>query len=107
MRLTVPVSRNLARQDVAKERKCIVEGLVVDALVQVLDIDVASSTFAKAWITLAPHDAACAALDAGVIQCVKGTLGIPNRVEVDIALDASLRENTRNHWTRLNLNPFT
>ena len=62
---TLFVRRDLAGQNVAERGKSIVEGLVIDGLVQVLDEDVALTRLAEGWVTLGPHDTA-------VMYCVSG-----------------------------------
>ena len=52
------VGGDLAREDVAESGESVVEGLVVDSLVQVLDEDVALTGLAEGGVTLGPHDAA-------------------------------------------------
>mmetsp|Transcript_44915 Transcript_44915/g.80776 ORF Transcript_44915/g.80776 Transcript_44915/m.80776 type:complete len:228 (+) Transcript_44915:973-1656(+) len=85
-RVALSIRSDLAGQDVAEKAEGVIERLVVDVLVQVLDVDVAGSALAQAWVSLAPHDAARAALDAGVVQGVQGSFGIPYTVEVHIAV---------------------
>ena len=56
------------------------QGLVVNAAIQVLDIDIARAALPKARIALTPHNAACTTLDAGVIQGVQGPFSISDRM---------------------------
>ena len=53
----VLVGHDLAGEDVAEGGEGVVEGLVVDALVQVLDEDVAHAGLAERRVALRPHDA--------------------------------------------------
>ena len=48
---------HLAREDVAECGERIVEGLVVDRLVEVLDVDVAHTGASQGRFVLGPHDA--------------------------------------------------
>ena len=52
----VSILSHLTGEDVPEGGERIVHGLVVDALVQVLDEDVANSRSPQGGITLAPHD---------------------------------------------------
>lgn len=65
----------LARQDVSKSRECVIEGLVIDRLIQVLDEDVAHSTLSQGRVTLRPHDAERPALDHIEVHGVQSSLG--------------------------------
>lgn len=47
----------LARKNVSKSREGVIEGLVVNGLIQVLNEDVAHSTLSEGRVTLRPHDA--------------------------------------------------
>jgi hypothetical protein len=64
---------DFATEDVSEGRECIVHGLVVDGLVQVLDEDIADSGSAKTGIALAPHDADGAALQHVEVHRVQST----------------------------------
>ncbi len=55
---SVLIRSDLARQNVSEGGKRIVQGLVVDSLVQVLDEDIALAGLAEGGVTLRPHDAA-------------------------------------------------
>mmetsp|Transcript_76146 Transcript_76146/g.120378 ORF Transcript_76146/g.120378 Transcript_76146/m.120378 type:complete len:245 (+) Transcript_76146:154-888(+) len=93
-RLSLWRSRNLAGEDVPKETEGIVQRFVVDVTVQISDENVTEATLAKAWIALAPHDAASTALDARVVQGVQGTLSITDAVEIHIAIAERLPGDT-------------
>mmetsp|Transcript_150764 Transcript_150764/g.366142 ORF Transcript_150764/g.366142 Transcript_150764/m.366142 type:complete len:400 (-) Transcript_150764:54-1253(-) len=84
--LTCGVGSDLARQDASKQAESVVQGLVVNALVQVLHIDIASTALPQARVALAPHDATRAALDARVVQRVQCPLRVRHAVEVDVAV---------------------
>mmetsp|Transcript_77772 Transcript_77772/g.240981 ORF Transcript_77772/g.240981 Transcript_77772/m.240981 type:complete len:661 (-) Transcript_77772:101-2083(-) len=86
LRLAPSVRRDLAREDVAEEAEGVIEGLVVDVAVQVLHVDVAVAALPQARVALAPHDAARAVLDAGVVQRVKGALSVRHAMEVHVAI---------------------
>ena len=60
----VLIGGDLAREDVAESGERVVEGLVVDSLVQVLDEDVALAGLAEGGVTLGPHDAATKHLES-------------------------------------------
>jgi len=77
---------DLAREDVAEGTESIVEHLVIDALVEVLDEDVALARLANGRITVGPHDADWTALDHGVVHGVEGTLSVHHHVEVDVGV---------------------
>ena len=66
---------DFATEDVSEGRECIVHGLVVDGLVQVLDEDIADSGSAKTGIALAPHDADGATLQHVEVHRVQSALG--------------------------------
>lgn len=51
------VRGDLAGEDVAERGEGVMQGLVVDALVQVFDEDVAHSRLAEGGVAVAPHDA--------------------------------------------------
>jgi hypothetical protein len=69
------VLSNLAAQDVAESRECVVHSFVVDGLVQVLDEDIPDPRFAERWVALGPHDADGTALDEVEVHCVENALG--------------------------------
>lgn len=71
---TRPIVSYLARQDVAKSREGVIEGLVVDGLVEIFDEDVAHATLPQRWIALGPHDAHRPALDHVEVHGVQRTL---------------------------------
>lgn len=58
LRAALLIGSNLARKNVAEGGEGVVEGLVVDGLVQVLDENVALARLAESRVTLGPHDAA-------------------------------------------------
>eukprot|EP00054_Salpingoeca_dolichothecata_P013759 m.76961 g.76961 ORF g.76961 m.76961 type:complete len:670 (-) comp20641_c0_seq1:217-2226(-) len=80
------VSDNLAGQNVAKGAEDIVQGLVVNALVQVFDEDVTDTRLAHGGIALGPHDAARTTLDGIVVQRVETALSVHGVVEVDVSV---------------------
>ena len=65
----------LAAKNVAKGGEGVVHGLVVDALVQVLDEDVADSGAPEGGVALAPHDADGPALQDVKVHGVQSALG--------------------------------
>lgn len=65
----------LAGKNVSKCRECVIEGLVINGLVQVLDEDVSHSTLPQGGITLRPHDAEGSAFDHIEVHGVQGSLG--------------------------------
>ena len=68
------ISSDLARKDVSESSKGIVQGLVVDGLVEVFDEDVALAGLAKGGITLRPHDTAGTSLNERVVERLQSTL---------------------------------
>jgi len=64
---------HLARQNVSKRRERIIESFVVDALVQVLDENVADARLADRRITLRPHDTTRATFDRVKVHGVQST----------------------------------
>mmetsp|Transcript_15248 Transcript_15248/g.38279 ORF Transcript_15248/g.38279 Transcript_15248/m.38279 type:complete len:691 (+) Transcript_15248:209-2281(+) len=86
LRLALVVHGDLAREDVAKLRKGVVEGARVDRLVEVLDEDVALPALADRGVAVLPHDAAGLALDVRVVESVQRALGVDNVVEVDVCI---------------------
>lgn len=64
----------LAGEDVSECGECIVQGLVINRLVQVLDEDVAHSTLPQWGVTLRPHDAKRPTLDHVKVHRVQGSL---------------------------------
>ena len=83
---SLAIRHNLARENVSKETKGIVELLVVNRLVKVLDKDVTDTGTTERGITLTPHDAAGLALDHGVVHGVEGALGIGQLMKVDVGV---------------------
>lgn len=71
---------NLAAQNVSECRECVVHGLVVDCLIQVLDEDVPDPRFAQGWVALTPHNADGTAFDQIEIHCVENAFGC-NKME--------------------------
>mmetsp|Transcript_28704 Transcript_28704/g.80238 ORF Transcript_28704/g.80238 Transcript_28704/m.80238 type:complete len:440 (-) Transcript_28704:666-1985(-) len=80
--LSLLVDGDLAGQNVAKVREGVVQSFMVNALVQVLDEDVAHPAAADGRITLRPHDPAWAPLNHGVVQRIEGALRVHGVVEV-------------------------
>mmetsp|Transcript_49129 Transcript_49129/g.81547 ORF Transcript_49129/g.81547 Transcript_49129/m.81547 type:complete len:247 (+) Transcript_49129:622-1362(+) len=85
-RFPIRLTRNLAGEDVSKQTEGIIESLIVNVAIQILHVDVACTALSKAWVSLAPHDSARAALDAGVVQCVERPLCICHGMEVHVAI---------------------
>ena len=73
--LSAGVHRHLAGQDVAEGTEGVVQGFVVNALVQVLDEDVAHTRLAESWVPVGPHDAQRLAIQRCVVQLLQSTLG--------------------------------
>merc|ERR1719337_728257 len=90
LRLASLITSDLAREDVAEEAERVVEGFVVDVGVQVLHKYVPLASLAHGRVTVAPHNAAGAALDLGVVQGVKGPLGIGDVVVVHVSVAEGL-----------------
>lgn len=63
----------LAREDVSERREGVIEGLVVNGLVQVLDEDVAHPTLPQGRVTLRPHDTQRSPFDDVEVHGVQGT----------------------------------
>merc|ERR1719427_1196403 len=83
---TVGVLGNLAAEDVPEGREGVVHRLVVDALVQVLDEDVADTAPPEGRVTLAPHDTDGTSLEHIKVHRVEGTFGISGLLEVDVGV---------------------
>lgn len=64
----------LAGQDVSEGRECVVEGLVINGLVQILDKDVANAALSEGRVTLRPHDAERSAFNHVEVHRVQGSL---------------------------------
>jgi hypothetical protein len=75
------VDTDLAGENVTKGSKGVVEGLVVNALVEVLDEDVSLSSLSESRVSLTPHDSAWPVLDQGVVEVLESSLAV-SRVEV-------------------------
>lgn len=58
-----PLTPHLAGQNVAERGEGVVQGLVIDRLVQVLNEDVPNTAFPQRRVTLGPHDAHRSAFD--------------------------------------------
>mmetsp|Transcript_83792 Transcript_83792/g.179556 ORF Transcript_83792/g.179556 Transcript_83792/m.179556 type:complete len:225 (-) Transcript_83792:208-882(-) len=84
--LSAHVRCYLTRQDVAEQAEGVVQSFVVDVQVKTLHVDVACSALAQARVALAPHDAARAILDAGVVERVQSLLGIRDAVIIHISV---------------------
>eukprot|EP00162_Nutomonas_longa_P012116 comp20919_c0_seq1/m.43597 comp20919_c0_seq1/g.43597 ORF comp20919_c0_seq1/g.43597 comp20919_c0_seq1/m.43597 type:complete len:589 (+) comp20919_c0_seq1:259-2025(+) len=69
--LALLVHGDLAASDGAELAEGVVESLVVDLLVEVLDEHVSNTALASRRVALAPHDAALAALDRGVVEALE------------------------------------
>jgi len=80
------VNGNLAAENWAKSGKGVVKCLVVNGRVQVLDEDVALTSFAKSRVALRPHDAARLPLDQGIVQFFKRAFAVHSAVVVDIGI---------------------
>ena len=71
---TLLIGGNLAGENVAEGGEGVVEGFVVDGLVEVFDEDVALAGLAKGGITLGPHDTAGTSLNERVVERLQSTL---------------------------------
>jgi len=80
----VLVGHDLAGEDVAEGGEGVVEGLVVDALVQVLDEDVAHAGLAERRVALRPHDAHGLLAQVVEVHGVEGALRVRRLVEVHV-----------------------
>lgn len=87
---SVWVGGDLTGKDSAEVGEGVVQGLVVDALVQVLDEDVTVTLLSVGRISLGPHDSARSALDLGVVQGVQGLLPVLLVREVDVGVAEGL-----------------
>lgn len=68
------VCSHLAGEDVAKDIECVMQGLVIDGLGQVLDEDVADARAASRGVTVGPHNAHGLAAQQLVVQLINGPL---------------------------------
>jgi len=82
----VGVLGDLAAEDVSEGGEGVVHRLVVDALVQVLDEDVADTAPPEGGVTLAPHDPDGTSLEHVKVHRVEGTFGISRLLEVDVGV---------------------
>lgn len=64
----------LAGQDVSEGRKCVIESLVINGLVQILDKDVANAALSEGRVTLRPHDTKRSAFNHVEVHRVQGSL---------------------------------
>lgn len=71
----------LARQDISEEREGVVDGLVVDDLVQVLDEDVSGTRSTHGGVALAPHDSHWLSAQRVEVHCVQGTFSLKNHIK--------------------------
>lgn len=84
-----PQTCYLAGQNVAKSREGVVQGLIINRLVQVLNENVTNTTFPQRWVTLGPHDAHRPAFDHVEVHCVQSTLswrGGEGRIKYNLLL---------------------
>jgi hypothetical protein len=87
------VDTDLAGENVTKGSKGVVEGLVVNALVEVLDEDVSLSSLSESRVSLTPHDSAWPVLDQGVVEVLESSLAV-SRVEV---VDVGVSKRSTSH----------
>mmetsp|Transcript_4315 Transcript_4315/g.7659 ORF Transcript_4315/g.7659 Transcript_4315/m.7659 type:complete len:655 (+) Transcript_4315:323-2287(+) len=80
------IRHDLARQNVSKEAKGIVELFVIDGFMQVLDKDVANARATEGGVTLAPHDTAWLALDHGEVHGIKSTFRVTQLMVVHVGV---------------------
>jgi len=105
--LSLFVNSDLARKNVSKVREGVVQGLVINGLVQVLDEHVSNTGLSHGGITLRPHDTARLVLDGNIVQGLQSTLGVKGVVEVDVGISErsagdSITANTnRSHRSNL------
>mmetsp|Transcript_8527 Transcript_8527/g.12160 ORF Transcript_8527/g.12160 Transcript_8527/m.12160 type:complete len:356 (-) Transcript_8527:151-1218(-) len=83
-RSRLSVGDNLAGKNISKQRKGIVELLVVNALIEILDKDISNSRATEGGIPLTPHDTTGLSLNIGEIHRVECTLGIRELVKINI-----------------------
>lgn len=65
----------LAGQDVSKSRECVIEGFVVNGLIEILDKNVANAALSEWRVTLRPHDSKRSAFNHVEVHRVQGSLG--------------------------------
>lgn len=85
-RLAIIISGDFARKDVAEKGKGIIQGLVVNGLVEVLHEHVGVTSLPQSGVPVRPHNTALLASDGGVVQGVQSTLSIGHVVEVDVGV---------------------
>lgn len=84
--LSFLVNCNFAGQDVSEIGEGVVQGLVVNGLVQVLDEHISDTRLPHAWVTLGPHDTAWLVSDGDVVQRIQSKFSIARVVEVDVGI---------------------
>jgi hypothetical protein len=85
-RLASLVETDLARKNVTKGGKGVVESLVVDSLVEVLDEDVSLTSLSESGVSLRPHDSAGLVLDQRVVEVLESSLAIVRVEVVDVGV---------------------
>jgi len=84
--VTLRIGNDFAGQNTAKVTEGVVQGLIVDSLVQIFDENIALSGLAEAGVSVRPHYPARPALNWGIIKGVQSTLSINVIGEVDISI---------------------
>mmetsp|Transcript_6690 Transcript_6690/g.15234 ORF Transcript_6690/g.15234 Transcript_6690/m.15234 type:complete len:558 (-) Transcript_6690:17-1690(-) len=80
------IGNNLTTQNIPKQRKRIVQLLIINPLVQILHKDVSHAAPPHGRIALAPHDATRLALDIGKVHAVQCAIGIAHLVVVHVGV---------------------
>merc|ERR1719183_372803 len=80
------IDNNLARKNVSKERKCIVQLLVVNFRGEVLDENVTNTGTTKRRIALTPHNSTGFVFDHGKVHGIQSALSIRKLMKVDVGV---------------------
>jgi hypothetical protein len=85
-RVAVLIDCNLAGEDVTKRGKGVVEGLVVNRLIEVLDENITLRALPQRRVPLSLHDTTSASLDQRVVQRVESTFTVSSVEVVDVGV---------------------
>ena len=80
--LSLVVQHHLTGEDVTKGTEYVIEGFVVNRLVQVLDKDVSDTGSPQGGVTLRPHDTHRAVLDGVKVHGVQSPLSCGEKTKV-------------------------
>ena len=93
--ISIIAQRNLTGQDTSKGTESIIQGFVVDTLVQVLDVNIADTRLTEGGIALRPHDTTWPTLDGIEIHGVQASFRYNKNTNLEFSFSYNFYTTTR------------